>query len=87
MKTMIPHKHDHSVVCQSRLLNGSQYSAHLVIHEADCGVVGSPQFPLLQDMKIGKMSNIFLRKYLVYFVIGIGDIWFSSNVRNSGCFR
>ena len=87
MKTMIPHKHDHSVVSQSRLLDGTEDSAHLVIHEADGGIVGSPQFSHLEYMKIGKMSNIFLQKYLVYFVIGIGDIWFCTNVRNSGCFR
>ena len=42
METMIPHEHDHSVVCQSSLLNGTQHSAHLVVHEADSGVVSSP---------------------------------------------
>ena len=52
---MIPNEHDHGVVCQSSLLNGTQHSAHLVIHEADGGVVSSPQFSLLEDMKIGKI--------------------------------
>ena len=87
MKTMIPHEHDHGVVSQSRLLNCSQHSAHLVIHEADGGIVSSPQLSYLEEKKIGKMTHIFVRKYLVYFVVGICDIWFCTNVWNSGCFR
>ena len=89
MKTMIPHEHDHSVVRQSSLLDGSQHPAHLVIHEADGGVVSSPQLSHLEEKKIGKIkiTHIFVRKYLVYFVVGIGDIWFCTNVWNSGCFR
>ena len=51
MKTMIPHEHDHGVVSQTSLLNGSQHSAHLMIHEADGGVVSSPQFSLLDVVK------------------------------------
>ena len=49
MKTMIPHEHDHGVVSQARLLYGPQHPAHLVIHEADGGIVGSPQFSFLEE--------------------------------------
>ena len=69
MKTMIPHKHDHGVVSQSSLLNCSQHSAHLVIHEADGGVVSSPQLSHLDEKKIGKMTRKFVRKYLVYTLL------------------
>ena len=47
MKTMIPYEHDHGVVSQSSLLNSTDHSAHLVIHEADGGIVSSPQLSLL----------------------------------------
>ena len=47
MQTMIPNEHDHGVVSQTGLLNGSHHSAHLMIHQADGGVVSSPQFSLL----------------------------------------
>ena len=82
MKTMIPHEHDHCDVRQSRLLDCSQHPAHLVIHEADRGRVSSPQLSHLEEKKIGKIkiTHIFVRKYLVYFVVGIGDIWFCTNV-------
>ena len=48
MQTMIPNEHDHGVVSQTGLLNGSHHSAaHPMIHQADGGVVSSPQFSLL----------------------------------------
>ena len=51
MKSMIPHKHDHSIVCQASLLNGTEHFANLVVHEADSGVVSSPQLSLLTSSK------------------------------------
>ena len=65
MKTMIPHEHDRGVVSQARLLNGPQHLAHLVIHEADGGVVSSPQFSFLEE-KVLKMSNKYLYILLCY---------------------
>ena len=64
MQTMIPHEHDHGVVSESRLLDGTQHSSHLVIHEADGGVVSSPQLSLLEEKKIRKMNNIFVSRLL-----------------------
>ena len=87
MKSMIPHEHDHSVVCLASLLNGSQHSAHLVVHEADSGVVSSPQFSLLTEYLTGKMSYVRKYFYMSHFVIRIGDICFNTNVRNSSSFR
>ena len=56
---MIPHEHDHGVVSQARLLYGPQHPAHLVIHEADGGIVSSPQFSLLEEKGFENAQQIF----------------------------
>ena len=69
MKTMIPHEHDHSVVSQSCLLNGTQHSAHLVIHEADGGVVCPPELPCLRST--ASHCTVIVRSHLG---VGEGDV-------------
>ena len=68
MQTMIPHKHDHGVVSQTSLLNGSQHSAHLMIHEADGGVVSSPQFSLLEKQDQTWSIEAIVKSQLVKMV-------------------
>ena len=58
MKTVISHEHDHGIVSQARLLNGRQHPAHLVIHEADGGIVSSPQFSLLEQKGLRNVKYI-----------------------------
>ena len=68
MKTMIPHEHDHGVVSESRLLDGTQHSSHLVIHEADGGVVSSPQFSLLEKQDQTWSIEAIVKSQLVKMV-------------------
>ena len=65
MKTMIPHEHDDCVVSQARLLNGPQHPANLVIHEADGGIVSSPQFSLLEEKGFKNVQQIFIYSTLL----------------------